>query len=146
MMIAMDDMLWSIDPENDHMQRTVERMKEYIDALKNRYGIDIELFVDKKVESLELNMKLRHEAFLLFKEAAKSLVNAGAQKCDIYIGLEKSKLLFTMQFSNEHCDMQQLNNLLQRQDMEKRLQSIHAVLDVQVHKSNSVFILQVPVE
>lgn len=145
MMIAMDDMLWSIDPENDHMERTVERMKEYIDALKNRYGTDIEIFVDKKVESLQLNMKLRHESFLLFKEAAKSLVNANAQKCDIYIGLEKSKLLFTIQFSNEHCDMQQLNNLLQRQDMEKRLQSMNAVLDVQVHKSNSIFILQVPI-
>ncbi len=146
MMIAMDDMLWSIDPENDNMEKTVDRMKEYVDALQNRHGADIEIFVDKKVQLLELNMKLRHEAFLLFKEALKSLVNAGAKKCDIYIGLEKSKLLFTMQFANDSCDIQQLNNLLHRQDMEKRLQSIRAVLDVEVHKSNSVFVLQVPVD
>ncbi len=145
MMIAMDDMLWSIDPENDNMEKTVERMKEYVDSLKNRHGADIEIFVDKKVQSLELNMKLRHEAFLLFKEALKSLVHAGAKKCDIYIGLEKSKLLFTMQFANDSCDIQQLNNLLHRQDMEKRLQSIRAILDVQIHKSNSMFVLQVPV-
>jgi hypothetical protein len=41
--------------------------------------------------------------------------------------------------------MQQLNNLLQRQDMENRLKTIKARLDVQVHKSTSIFVLQVPV-
>lgn len=145
MMIAMDDMLWSIDPHNDNMQKTIERMKEYLDALRNRQQVEIDMVFEKNVELLELNMKLRHEAFLLFKEAISSLVQAGAKKCQIHLGIEKSKLQFTMQIENECCDMQQLNNLLQRQDMETRLAAIKAKLDVQVHKSNSVFILQVPV-
>jgi ligand-binding sensor domain-containing protein len=145
MMIAMDDMLWSISPENDNMAKTVERMKEYLDALNNRNGAEIAILVDKNVESLALNMKLRHESFLLFKEAVQSLIYAGAQKCNIHISYERPKLQFTMQFKNDCCDMQQLNNLLQRQDMEKRLKTIKAQLDVQVHKSSSIFILQVPV-
>ncbi|MEJ8816882.1 ligand-binding sensor domain-containing protein [Lacibacter sp. H407] len=145
MMIAMDDMLWSIDPHNDNMQKTIERMKEYLDALRNRHQVEIEIVFEKNVELLELNMKLRHEAFLLFKDAINSLVQAGAKKCQIHLGIEKSKLQFTMQIENDCCDMQQLNNLLQRQDMEIRLAAIKAKLDVQVHKSSSVFILQVPV-
>lgn len=145
MMIAMDDMLWSISPENDNMAKTVERMKEYLDALNNRNGADIDILVDKNVETLTLNMKLRHESFLLFKEAVQSLIYAGAQKCNIHIGYEKARLQFTMQFKNDCCDMQQLNNLLQRQDMEKRLKTINARLDVQVHKSSSTFILLIPV-
>jgi signal transduction histidine kinase len=88
MIIAVDDMLWSIDPGNDNMERTVERMKEYIDALKNRYGVEIDLLVDKKIEKFELNMKLRHEAFLMFKEGIKSLVDAGTKYAQIHIGLE----------------------------------------------------------
>jgi ligand-binding sensor domain-containing protein len=145
MIIAVDDMLWSIDPENDNMERTVERMKEYIDALKNRYGVEIDLLVDKKIEGFELNMKLRHEAFLMFKEGIKSLVDAGTKYAQIHIGLEGGKMLFTVQFDNEEINMQHLHNLLQRHDMEKRLGIINAELNVEIHKSSSLITLQVPV-
>jgi signal transduction histidine kinase len=144
MMIAMDDMLWSLDPGNDNMHKTIDRMKEYLDALRSRHGVEIDIVFEKNVELLELNMKLRHEAFLLFKEAINSLVQVGAKKCQIHLGIEKAKLQFTMQIQNDCCDMQQLNNLLQRQDMERRLAAIKAKLHVHVHKSSSVFILQVP--
>ncbi len=145
MIIAMDDMLWSLDPQNDSMQKTVERMREYIDALQNRHEVTIELIVEKKVSTLELNMKFRYEALLLFKEALKALVMAGTRKCYINITLEKNSLLFTIQFDNAHCDLQAINNLLQRRDLEKHVRSIKAILDVQVHKTNSLFILQLPV-
>ena len=145
MIIAVDDMLWSIDPGNDNMERTVERMKEYIDALKNRYGVEIDLLVDKKIEKFELNMKLRHEAFLMFKEGIKSLVDAGTRYAQIHIGLDSGKMLFTVQFDNEEINMQHLHNLLQRHDMEKRLESINAEMKVEIHKSSSLITLQVPV-
>jgi ligand-binding sensor domain-containing protein/signal transduction histidine kinase len=146
MIIAVDDMLWSIDPSNDNMERTVERMKEYIDSLKNRHGVEIDLLVDKKVEKLELNMKLRHEAFVMFKDGIKNLVDAGTKFCQIHIGFENSRMIFTVQFDNDDCNMQQLHNLLQRQDMEKRLNAIGATLKVEVHKSSSLIVLQIPVE
>jgi hypothetical protein len=41
--------------------------------------------------------------------------------------------------------MQQLHNLLHRQDMEKRLAAIGATLKVEVHKSSSLIVLQIPV-
>ena len=145
MIIAMDDMLWSLSPENDSMQKTIERMNEYIDALENRHGVSIEISVDKKVGSQLLNMRLRHEAFLLFKEGISNLIQAGTRNCIIHIGLEKNNLQYSMQFDNAHCDMQQLDNLLQRQDLEKHIQSINATLDVRVHKTNSVFVIRIPV-
>lgn len=145
MIIAMDDMLWSIDPQNDSMKKTAERMKEYVDSLKNRYGVHIEISVDKNVESLELNMKVRHEAFQLFKDGIKSLLHAGARNCRVHIGLDKHILLYTMQFDNRGCDMNHINNLLNSQEMEKRLQWINAKLNVQVHKSSSMFELELPV-
>lgn len=145
MIIAMDDMLWSINPENDSMAKTAERMKEYIDALKNRYHANIDILVDKDVQSLELNMKLRHDAFLLFKDGIKSVIQAGARSCKVHIGYEKAMLLYTMQFANQGCDMQLLNNLFNSYDMEKRLASINARLNVEVHKSSSSFELEFPV-
>jgi len=145
MIIAMDDMLWSISPDNDSMQKTVERMQEYIDALKKRYNSSIEMQVDDPVKSLKLDMQFRHEAFLLFKESISELVQAGAGNCKIHVTLQRPDLIYTIQFNNESCDMQQLNNLLQRQDMANRLEAIKAKLNITMHKTNSVFELIVPV-
>ena len=145
MIVVMDDMLWSLSPDNDSMKKTVERMREYIDELQNRHGVVITMLVDKKVTELELNMKLRHESFLLFKEGIKSLIQCGMKNCEIQLRQEKNILLFTIQFTNASCDMQQVYNLLHRVDMEKHLKSLHAILDVEVHKTYSILVLRVPI-
>jgi glucose-6-phosphate-specific signal transduction histidine kinase len=145
MIIAMDDMLWSIDPENDSMEKTVDRMKEYIDALKRRHSVNIDLLVDKKVETLMLNMKMRHDVFILMKEGIKSVVQAGTKNCKIHIGMQKDALLYILEIDNEGCDLQQLNNILQQRDLEKRLQAINATLNSYMHQNSSIFELHVPV-
>lgn len=144
MIIAMDDMLWSLDPDNDTMDKTISRVREFADALTQRYGVAIDMLIDKKVEHLQLDMKLRHEAFLLFKEGLRSLVAAGTPHCIVNLSLDKAKLLFTIEFVTEGCDMQQLTNLLHRRDMTARINNLKARLQVQVQKSRSVFVLQLP--
>jgi ligand-binding sensor domain-containing protein/signal transduction histidine kinase len=144
MIIALDDMLWSLDPENDAMDKTIQRIREFADALMQRSGAMIELLIDKKVEKLQLNMKLRHEAFLLFKEGLRSLIDAGTRHCIVHLTAERGKLFFTIEFANDDCNMQKLNNLLQRRDLEERLHDLKAKLDVQVHKSRSIFMLHLP--
>ncbi|MFN8251095.1 MAG: two-component regulator propeller domain-containing protein [Ferruginibacter sp.] len=146
MIIAMDDMLWSIDPGNDNMEKTLLRMKEYIAALKNRNETAIELLVDDNIHKLNLNMQLRHDAFLLFRESIKQLVLAGAADCRIHIGVEKNHLLYSLQYSNEHCDMQQITNLLQSQEMEKKMGAIHASRQFEVQKSFSLLTVKIPLQ
>lgn len=144
MIIAMDDMLWSLSPENDSMQKTVERMREYIDELRNTYGPVIDITVDRKVESLELDMKLRHESFLLFKELMSYLVQCGLKNASVFINTGKGKLIFSMEFDTSTCDMIHLNNLLRQPAITKRKELINAELDVQVHKEMSRFVLLIP--
>lgn len=145
MIVTMDDMLWSIDPNNDSMGKTMLRMKEFIDGLNSRHSLHFEMRVDKKVESLKLNMKFRHDAFLLFKECIYDLIAARANHCRIHVALEKSLLLFTIEVQNASADLQQFRHLLQRQDMSKRMEAIQARLETQIHKSSSVFLLKIPV-
>ena len=145
MIIAMDDMLWSIAPENDSMSKAVDRMSEYIEALNNRHGIKIEMQADEKLNSLKPDMQLRHEAFLLFKDSIKSLVDAGVSNCQIHLSTEKSQLLYSMQFDTATIDMQQLNSLLQRQDMSKRIDALQAKLTVTPHRNSMMMELKVPV-
>jgi ligand-binding sensor domain-containing protein len=143
MMMAMDDMLWSIDPGNDSMQKTLERIREYTEALENEKGIETELWVDQNVTTVSLNMKLRYEAFQLLKEVLNSLDEDG--KCKVHVGLEHGKLEFIIQYENEVGNMEAISCLNQKADLQKRLHAAGAELDVQVHRHSSLVELQIPV-
>lgn len=145
MMIAMDDMLWSISPENDGMEKTVLRMKEYIEAMNNRHEAHIEVLVDDKVNALKPDMRFRHEAFTLFRESISGLLKAGVCEGKIHVCSEKNMMLYTIQFSNKRCDMQQLANLLQSQDLGKRMDAIGATMQTEIHKSTSSLLIKLPV-
>ncbi|HMO61470.1 MAG TPA: two-component regulator propeller domain-containing protein [Ferruginibacter sp.] len=144
MIDTMDDMLWAIAPENDSMEKTVERMEEYISQLQHEYGASIEMLIDEKVKGLQLDMQFRHEAYLLFKECVRGLVKACATCCSIHVAFEKMNLVFSVRFDNQCCDMQQLNNLLHSQAMEKRVTTIRARLHTDLHKSRSGLTIKVP--
>ncbi|MCM4151120.1 hypothetical protein DHD05_05900 [Arenibacter sp. N53] len=145
MIIAMDDMLWSISPENDSMVKTVERMREYIDALNSRHNSGIEIFVDERVKSLQLDMKYRHEAFLLFKDSILGLVKACASKCMIHLTIEKSNLVYTMQFNTKCCDIQQLNSLKYRQELVQRADATSTMVRMHMLDNNSILELKIPI-
>lgn len=146
MIIAMDDMLWSIDPENDSMEKTVLRLNEFIAAQNNRNNSHYELQVDERILKLKLNMQLRHETFLLFKETISVLIKAKVQQCRIFIGLEKGSIMYTAEFSNEGCDMQQLTNVLHSNEMTRRHHSLEAGVDTNFHKNHSILTLKIPVD
>jgi ligand-binding sensor domain-containing protein len=145
MIIAMDDMLWSIDPVNDSMHKTIDRIREFINALERRHNVRIELLIDKRVETLQMNMRLRHDVFILMKEGIRSVVQAGAKNIRLHIGMQKDALLYTLDIDNEGADLQQLTNQLQHRDLEKRLNSIRATLNSYMHQHTSIFELHVPV-
>jgi signal transduction histidine kinase len=145
MIIAMDDMLWSIDPENDSTNKTVERFREFIEELNNRHNAGIEILVDKNVERIRLHMQLRHEALLIFKETIYNEVLCGARNINVHISYEKSNLVFSTQLDPENCNIKQLNTVLYSIDMEKKLKAINAKLTVDADKSNVLVMLKMPV-
>lgn len=145
MITAMEDMLWSISPANDSMEKTLERMQEFIDAVNNEGNMRIEMLVDNAIKSLKLHMQLRHELLLLFKECIVSLQKANTPVHKIYLLLEKENLLCCMHFSNNDTDIQNMNNFLQRQDILKRLSSIRAALQTQAYTTHAVMECRIPV-
>lgn len=146
MIIALDDMLWSINPDNDSMPKTIERFKEHIDGLRNRYNAEINLLVDEKVAGLNLDMKMRQNIFWLIKSGSTNIIRTGAANCNIHISFRKPNLIYTLEFDSSNTDMLQLNNLLQRQELANKLEELNAALDIQLHKTRSVIELSVPVQ
>src|SRR5205085_2905681 len=98
MIIAMDDMLWSISPENDSMEKTISRLKEFIDSLKNRHSVQIDLLVDQNVMQLQLNMRQRKDVFWFLKNSISNVVRAGGKNCLAHITYEKPNLIYILEF------------------------------------------------
>jgi ligand-binding sensor domain-containing protein len=146
MIIAMDDILWSIDPQNDNMEKSLLRMMEFADALKNRHGAAINLSIDRKVRSLKLNMKTRHEAFLIFKQALRLIVESSAGKQTlINIDLFKNKLSLKLEDAGAKLDENIAQIDASIKEMNTRAELIAADFDVQYDKNGIAIILLIPI-
>lgn len=69
MMEAMDDIVWSIKPDNDNMLKIVARMREYASSILEPKDIVISFVVGENIYDMKLNMEMRRDVFLIFKEA-----------------------------------------------------------------------------
>ena len=72
MMDTMDDIVWSIKPSNDSMQRVVARMREFATNVLEPKNIELEFIVEDQVYDAKLNMEARRDFFLVFKEAVNN--------------------------------------------------------------------------
>ena len=145
MIVAMDDMLWWVDPANDSMDKTILRMQEFIDAINNSHEAHVNLLVDEKIQQLNLSMQLRHDAFLLFRETIRKIITAGIKECKVHITRKKNTILFTVKCSNELCNLPQIKGLWQSLEMEHRLKNLGATVHTEVNKSNTILLVKVPV-
>ncbi len=146
MIIAMDDMLWSIDPQNDSMEKTLLRMLEFVDALINRHGANIDILVDEHVRTLRLDMKARHEMLLIFKEVLRAMVQESNQHhILINIDLVKSKLSVKLQDDGNYNTENDLFTTPTLNVLTQRTSAIRAELDIQADRNGASVILLVPV-
>jgi signal transduction histidine kinase len=145
MIDAMDDMLWSLNPANDNMEKTILRMKECAEGLQNTHGTRIQMEVDEKVKSLKLDMKARHEFFLIFKEALRniaeqangsvSLINVDLSDGKLFLKIQNNEVNFNSGTEAEHS----------KKEMRQRAKFINGELDILCDKKGVSIILLVPV-
>ncbi|MCG2617786.1 hypothetical protein LZZ85_26030 [Terrimonas sp. NA20] len=146
MIVAMDDILWSIDPENDSMEKTILRMMEFTDAMKQRYGSAIELSVDKKIHSLKMDMKVRNEFFLIFKEGLRMIAEyAEGRDTLINIDIFRNKLSLKLQDATARMDSRVDDIERCIREINSRSKNIHAEADIQYDKNGIALILLITV-
>lgn len=93
MVIAMNDVLWSIDPKNDSMPKTIERLHEVAHAMQNRHAATVDVQTDNNVAALNLSMKTRHELIIIYKLALIMLVEElGSKKTIVQFDYDKPLL------------------------------------------------------
>ncbi|OQP67285.1 hypothetical protein A3860_02720 [Niastella vici] len=95
MVQAMYDMVWSISPENDTLQHTVDRMKNYAAEMESMYTPSIIFQVDEQVKDLYLRMETRYEMLSIYKEAVNNAARH-AQAKYIEVDLQSKNSTLTM--------------------------------------------------
>lgn len=97
MMEAMDDIVWSIKPSNDSMQKITARMREFATSVLEAKEIDLGFVVDEKVYDVKLGMEARRDFFLVFKEAVNNAAKySKATMVTIIIDIHGKKLELTV--------------------------------------------------
>lgn len=106
MMEAMDDIVWSIKPSNDSMQRIVARMREFATNVLEAKDMELDFDADESLFDVKLNMQARRDLFLIFKEAVNNAAKySKATKVEIHIRPEGKKLVLLVKDDGTGFDM-----------------------------------------
>lgn len=98
MMDAMDDIVWSIKPSNDSMQKIIARMREFATNVLEPKDIELDFIVEDIVYDIKLNMEARRDFFLVFKEAVNNAAKySGASKVLLKIFVKNKVLTLLIQ-------------------------------------------------
>ncbi|MFL5741005.1 MAG: two-component regulator propeller domain-containing protein [Flavisolibacter sp.] len=142
---ALDDTLWTIDPANDNMKKIVLRIKEFTEGLRSDYQTSVDLIVDHKVQSLDLDMKLRHEFFFFYKEALLFIVqNMNCEQIFVNLNMVRSKLLVEIL-----CECPRMEGELKekfRRAIDKRVKAMAATIEIIADSRSFASVLHVAVK
>lgn len=93
----MNDIVWTINPRNDSMEKILQRMESYSKPLATAEGIAFELDHDPDILTMNLTMEKRKNFYLIFKEAFNNAVKYGqAKKITTQIRLSKNHIRMTV--------------------------------------------------
>jgi two-component system sensor histidine kinase UhpB len=71
-MEKMDDIVWTINPQNDTMEQLLYRMKEFAAEILEPLNINYNFEANDDFSSLKLDIRRRKDLYLIFKEAVNN--------------------------------------------------------------------------
>lgn len=147
MMVSMDEILWSIDPTNDAMEKTLLRIIEFAKTLETKYGASIDILVQEKVRQLHLDLKVRHDFFIVCKEALQYLAQFAKEKSiTVDIDLMWSKIVVKILSTGQTISEETLGMADLRKNMKARAVDMNAQLNIEMGKRDTSIVLSIPVK
>ncbi len=118
---TLDDIIWSIRPQNDKLLDLSARMKRYAADLFESQNIEYSIHMPDVHLQQNLKMDTRHDLYLIFKEALNNLTKyAQASKAELTLRLDKKEIYLCIKDngkgfdSNRHTERNGLRNMRER--------------------------------
>ncbi|MBN8672564.1 MAG: hypothetical protein J0L56_00440 [Chitinophagales bacterium] len=148
MVQSMYDMVWSIDPKNDTMEDTMQRMKSFAAEIENIHHVSIDFDTDRQVEQLGLDMELRYELLCIYKEAVTNAArHADGRFIKISLRYSRPKLVMMILDDGKGFAMDSAAMLGRGiSEMRRRAAAINAILYIESEiNTGTVVKLEMPV-
>jgi len=131
-MDKMDDIVWSINPRNDSLEKLLLRIQRFAAQLFEAKNIEYDIDISDNTHSFKLPMEMRQHLYLMIKEAINNIVkHSQCTKANISIKYINEHLLVKIADNGKGFNTAEKmygNGLINLQD---RARSINANLDVQ---------------
>ncbi len=125
MMEAMDDIVWSIKPANDSMQKITARMREFATSVLEAKNIELSFRAEDSVHDVKLNMEARRDFFLIFKEAVNNVAKySQCKQARVHISVHNSRLVLIVEDDGKGFDAQTVDSGNGLGNMQKRAEAL----------------------
>jgi ligand-binding sensor domain-containing protein/signal transduction histidine kinase len=93
MVIALDEIVWAVNPKNDHLGSLATYFSQFTEHLVRRTPLQWRFDIPEQLPQLPLNAEQRHSLFLAFKEALQNAItHAAASHLRVSIAVEAGML------------------------------------------------------
>ena len=148
MISEMNDIVWALNPQNDNMEKIVQRMESFAKPLLKTKNVAFNFNYDPAVLHLNLSMEKRKNFYLIFKEAINNVLKySNCKNLDISVRLLNQQIEFTVRDDGQGFDKEQLKTLAARSmsgnglnNMKRRAEEMGGECDIksQVGKGTTV--------
>lgn len=128
MMEDMSDMVWSINPRNDSMDKVITRMREFATEIFDSSGIDYQ-FSEKVKSGLSLNADTRKNLFLIFKETVNNAAKySKATEVEIELNQQGEILLLRIKDNGQGFDESTITSGNGLHNLRERAKEINGII------------------
>lgn len=148
MMEAMDDIVWSIKPSNDSMQKILARMREFAINVCEAKNIELEFESSEAVNEVKLNMEARRDFFLIFKEAINNAAKyAKCSKIKVEASVTGKRLSLLIADNGIGFNVKEADNGNGLGNMRKRADALNGKMNIQsgINTGTTIY-LDIPVQ
>ncbi len=131
MMESMADMVWSINPNNDSVEKIVTKMKEFAAEILEPKNIAYKFQGEETLHSTLLDVHTRKNIFLIFKETLNNAVKySEASLININIARLGDELMLTIRDNGKGFDTTRTQNGNGLGNLRERSKEMNATLEI----------------
>ena len=129
---AMSDIVWTINPENDSLDKIIFRMRSLVHGLMKAKKIEYIFEANENMNDLKLPMITRKNFYLIFKEAMNNLVKySSATRAFISLNTSERGIELLIQDNGIGFDMNEASRGNGILNMNRRAKEIKAELSIE---------------
>jgi two-component sensor histidine kinase len=131
MLDAMDDIIWAVNPQNDHLYDLAVRMREFAIPLLEARNIQFDIEIQEDILNTRIKMEARKNLFLIFKECINNILkHSGCTAMTVAVNRLNNQLELIITDNGKGFNLAALHTRNGLKNMQKRAVEINGNIKV----------------